>query len=77
MVNATSNIRKFSTSIGYPIGEPATLYEDNMGTIRAIVSDRIAPTHRNHNCMLYTVLHHKKEGTFGIEHAKSDMMLAD
>eukprot|EP00957_Ditylum_brightwellii_P201031 15323767-Ditylum_brightwellii.AAC.1 len=48
-----------------------------MGTIRTIVSDRITPTHHNHDVMLHTVLHHKKVGTFGIEHAKSDTMLAD
>eukprot|EP00957_Ditylum_brightwellii_P153322 11668632-Ditylum_brightwellii.AAC.1 len=77
IVNTTSNIRKFSTSIGYPIGEPTTLYEDTVGTIRAIVSDRVTPTHCNHGVMFHTVLHHKKVGTFGIEYAKSDMMLAD
>eukprot|EP00957_Ditylum_brightwellii_P092271 7025322-Ditylum_brightwellii.AAC.1 len=63
--------------IGYPIGQPTTLYKDNMVTIRAIVSARTTPVHHNHNAMLHTDLHHKKVGTFGIEHAKSDMMLAD
>eukprot|EP00957_Ditylum_brightwellii_P066630 5056951-Ditylum_brightwellii.AAC.1 len=48
-----------------------------MGTIRAIISNRITPAHRNHDDMLHTVLHHKKVGVFGIEHAKSDMMLVD
>eukprot|EP00957_Ditylum_brightwellii_P147612 11241602-Ditylum_brightwellii.AAC.1 len=77
MLNTISNVSNLSTSIGYPIGEPIALYETNMGTIRAIVSDRITPTHHNHDVMLCTVLHHKKVGTFGIEHAKSDIMLAD
>eukprot|EP00957_Ditylum_brightwellii_P043144 3269180-Ditylum_brightwellii.AAC.1 len=48
-----------------------------MGTIKAVVSDIITPTDYNHDVMLHTILHHKKVGTFGIEHAKSNMMPAD
>eukprot|EP00957_Ditylum_brightwellii_P169258 12882616-Ditylum_brightwellii.AAC.1 len=66
-----------STSIGYLIGEPTTLYEDSMGTIRTIVSERVTPTHQHHDVMLHTALHYKKVGTFGIEHVKSSMVLAD
>eukprot|EP00957_Ditylum_brightwellii_P025906 1959902-Ditylum_brightwellii.AAC.1 len=44
-----------------------------MGTIRAIVSDRIAPTHRNHDVMCHTVVKGKLQaatcapsGTHGV-----------
>ena len=34
-------IRNFFRSIGYPIGPPSNLYEDNQATIKILLEDRI------------------------------------
>eukprot|EP00957_Ditylum_brightwellii_P081864 6227167-Ditylum_brightwellii.AAC.1 len=44
-----SNIRNFSSSIGYSIGDPSAVYEDSASTIKAITSDCTTPTHRHHD----------------------------
>ena len=70
-------VRNFSTSIGYPIMEPTTIFEDNQGTIKSINTDKVTPTHRNHDVMIHSVLHHKRIGTFQVRDCKSELMLAD
>ena len=72
-----NDLRNFSSSIGYPIGTPSTVYKDNAGTIKAITSDRITPTHRHHDVKISTVIYHKQKGSIAIEHSKSEHMLAD
>eukprot|EP00957_Ditylum_brightwellii_P070597 5363846-Ditylum_brightwellii.AAC.1 len=54
-----SDICNFSLSIGYSIGDPSTIYEDNAGTINAITSDCTNPTQRHHDGKISTVIYHK------------------
>eukprot|EP00957_Ditylum_brightwellii_P147324 11218295-Ditylum_brightwellii.AAC.1 len=64
-----SDIRNFSSSIGYSIGDPSTVYEGDVGTIKAITSDCTTPTHRQHDVKISTVIYHKQKGTISVEHS--------
>eukprot|EP00957_Ditylum_brightwellii_P212301 15367174-Ditylum_brightwellii.AAC.1 len=70
-------VRNFSASIGYPIQDSTILHEDNQGTIKSINTDKIIPTHRNHDVIIHSALHHKRLGTIQVQECKSDLMLAD
>eukprot|EP00957_Ditylum_brightwellii_P186677 14213941-Ditylum_brightwellii.AAC.1 len=72
-----SDICNFSSSIGYFIGDPSTLYEDNVGTIKAITLDYTNTTHIHHDVKIFTVIHHKQKETISVEHSKYEHMLAD
>ena len=39
-------IKDFFRSIGYLIGPPSKLYEDNQAKIKSVMSDRITPQNR-------------------------------
>eukprot|EP00957_Ditylum_brightwellii_P179039 13637915-Ditylum_brightwellii.AAC.1 len=56
-----SDIGNFSSSVGYSIGEPSTVYEDNTGTIKAITSDHTAHTHSHHDVKISTVIYHEQK----------------
>eukprot|EP00957_Ditylum_brightwellii_P001678 130068-Ditylum_brightwellii.AAC.1 len=49
-----SDIHNFSSSIGYSIGNPTTVYEDNAGSIKAITSDYTIPNCRHHDVKIST-----------------------
>eukprot|EP00957_Ditylum_brightwellii_P171974 13093535-Ditylum_brightwellii.AAC.1 len=66
-----SDIHNFSTSIGYSIGEPSIVYEENACIIKAITADCITPTHIHHDVNISTVIYHKQKGTITVEHSKS------
>eukprot|EP00957_Ditylum_brightwellii_P027140 2052201-Ditylum_brightwellii.AAC.1 len=53
-----SDIRNFSSSLGYSIGKPSLSYEDNTGTTKAITSDKITSNHRHHDVKISLVIHH-------------------
>eukprot|EP00957_Ditylum_brightwellii_P056981 4318416-Ditylum_brightwellii.AAC.1 len=72
-----SDICNFSSSIGYSIVEPSTVYEDNVGTIKAITADCTTPTHRPYNVKIFSVICHKQKGIITVEHSKFKLMLAD
>ena len=36
-------IRFFYRSVGYPIGPPSNLYEDNQAKIKIVLADRVTP----------------------------------
>eukprot|EP00957_Ditylum_brightwellii_P040678 3078850-Ditylum_brightwellii.AAC.1 len=70
-------VKKFSTSIGHPISDPTIIYEDNQGTVKAINTDKIIPTHCKYDVMIHSVFHHKRLGTIQVRDCKSDLVLAD
>ena len=39
-------VRNFNVSIGYPIGPPSKLYQDNQSTNKRVFMDIITPQHR-------------------------------
>eukprot|EP00957_Ditylum_brightwellii_P091540 6970316-Ditylum_brightwellii.AAC.1 len=71
-----SDICNFSSTIGYSIREPSTVYEDNAGAIKAITAVCTTPTHIYHDVKISTVIYHKQKGTILVEHSKSELMLA-
>eukprot|EP00957_Ditylum_brightwellii_P154248 11738465-Ditylum_brightwellii.AAC.1 len=76
-ITKVSDIRNFSSSLGYSIGEPSTVYEDNTCTIKAITSDRITPAHRHHDVKISLAIYHKQKGTVKVKYSKSEHTLAD
>ena len=70
-------IRNFHRSIGYPIGPPSKLYEDNQVTIKILLADRITPLARHPN-VLITALHDiRLLNTFEMVDTRSNMQLSD
>eukprot|EP00957_Ditylum_brightwellii_P135518 10333099-Ditylum_brightwellii.AAC.1 len=76
-ITKVSDIRNFSSSIGYSIGKPSIVYEGNAGTIKAITADCITPIHKHHGVKISTVIYRKQKGNTTVEHSKSEFMLAD
>eukprot|EP00957_Ditylum_brightwellii_P194103 14782476-Ditylum_brightwellii.AAC.1 len=72
-----NGICNYSSSIGYSIGEPSTIYEDNAGTIKAITADHITLIYRHNNDKISIIIYNKQKGTITVEHPKSELMLAD
>eukprot|EP00957_Ditylum_brightwellii_P123585 9422322-Ditylum_brightwellii.AAC.1 len=72
-----NDIQHLSSSISYAIGEPSTVYKNNVGTIKTINADQITPTLRHHNAKISSVIYHSQKGIIAVTHFKSDLMLAD
>ena len=70
-------IRNFYKSIGYPIGPPSKIYEDNQAIIKRVLAERITPQARPID-ILITALHelHLRKTSEMLD-TRSNMQLAD
>ena len=70
-------IRDFFISIGYPIGPPSKIYEENQATIKILMADRITPQSRPLGVLIIALheLHLRK--IFEMVDTRSNMQLAD
>ena len=70
-------IINFFRSIGYPIGPPSKLYEDNQATIKRFLADRIIPQSIPLGILITDLheIHLRKK--FDMVDTRSNMQLAD
>ena len=63
--------------LGYPIGPPSKLYEDNQATIKILLTDRITPQSRTLGILIAAIheLHHRK--TFDMVYTRPNMQPDD
>eukprot|EP00957_Ditylum_brightwellii_P084812 6448723-Ditylum_brightwellii.AAC.1 len=66
-IDKVSEIRNFSSLLGYSIDKPSAVYEDDTDIIKAITSCRITPTHRYHDVKTSSVIFHNQKGTIKVE----------
>ena len=70
-------IRKFFRSIGYPIGPPSKIYEENQAKVRRVLVDRITPQSRTPDVLITYIheIHIRK--IFDMVDTRSNMKLAN
>jgi len=73
----SSLLQAFMSSIGKPFTSPATLFEDNQGTIKLIQTQRLTDTVRHHDVKLAWFNENFLCGTFLVAYSKTALMLVD
>ena len=71
-----NSIRDFLRSIGYPIGHPSKLYDNNQAKIKILMANKITPQSRPLNILITAIheLHLRK--TFEMVDKRSNMQLS-
>ena len=69
--------KNFYRSIGYPIGPPQKLYEDDQATIKRVLLDRITPQARPINVLINSLHDIHLQKIFEMIDTRSNMQLDD
>ena len=69
-------VRTFYILIGYPIGPPSKLYEENQATIKRVLADRITPQYKPLEILITTLHELQIRKTFDTVDTRSNMQLS-
>jgi hypothetical protein len=70
-------LQAFLSAIGKPLVTPSTIFEDNQGTIKLIIMQKLTDTVRHHDVKLAWLSENFLRGSFPVAYSKTALMLVD